>query len=296
MIDMLTPALRYAELGWRIHPCRPRGKAPLTASWPGDATTDPATITAWWRRWPAANIAVVCGAPGPDVLDVDVKAGRAGMALFEQARRAGLLRGAAALIGTPSGGLHVWFEGTDQSGGAVGADKALELKARGGYVLLPPSYVVDRDHGYAGQYELVERRNVAGRLDWAAVKELLDPPAQQIVKPRRARDPNHTRPGDDFNARATWSEILEPHGWRHLGEKGQVGYWRRPDKASGISATTNALGTDRLRVFTTSTTFDATSYSKFGAYALLDHGGDYRAASEALRGLGYGDDAAEAAA
>jgi hypothetical protein len=91
------------------------------------------------------------------VLDVDVKAGRDGMALYDRARHAGLLSGAAALIRTPSGGLHLWFEGTGQSGGAVGKGKALELKARGGYVLVPPSYVeID---AYAGRYELVERRD-----------------------------------------------------------------------------------------------------------------------------------------
>lgn len=170
---LLEAALAYAALGWRVHPCR-RDKTPLTPSWIRDATNDPATITAWWRRWPAANVAVVTGAPGPDVLDVDTKKGRPGMELFERVRRAGLLRGAAAIVRTPSGGLHVWFEGSTQTGAAVGAGKALELKACGGYVLLPPSYV--ETETYAGTYELVERRDTADRIDFAAVRRLLDPP------------------------------------------------------------------------------------------------------------------------
>jgi putative DNA primase/helicase len=166
--------------------------------------------------------------------------------------------------------------------------KVIELKARGGYVLLPPSYVDDIDRGYAGHYQLLERRETVGIINFAAIRRLLDPQPQVPAEPRRPRDPDATRPGDDFNTRATWAEILLPHGWVFLGQRGQVGYWRRPDKSTGVSATTNALGTDRLRVFTTSTVFEATSYSKFGAYALLNHAGDHHTAAEALRQLGYG--------
>ena len=180
--EMLTAALGYAAAGWRVHPCR-RDKTPLT-TWSRDATTDPQVITAWWRRWPWANVAVVTGAPGPDVLDVDVKAGRGGLELFERARRAGLLRGAAAIVRTPSGGLHIWFTGSDQRGGAVGRDRALELKAVGGYVLVPPSQTD------AGRYELVEWRPSAGRIDWAAVRRLLDPPrpTRWVASPQAGAD------------------------------------------------------------------------------------------------------------
>jgi hypothetical protein len=286
--ELLAAALGYAERGWRVHPCAPCGKQPLTRSWTHDASTDPKLIRRWWGQVRHANIAVACGTPGPDVLDVDTKAGRTGLALFEQARRAGLLRGAAALVRTPSGGLHVWFAGSDQPGGAIGADKALELKARGGYVLLPPSFVVDRDHGYAGRYEVLEHRDSAATVDFPAIRRLLDPPPQPKTTPARPRDPNATRPGDDFNARATWADILTPHGWVDAGRRGQVGYWRRPGKTTGVSATTNACGTDRLRVFTTSTCFEATSYTKFGAYTLLNHHGDHHTAAEALRQAGYG--------
>jgi hypothetical protein len=171
MGDLLGAALAYAALGWRVHPCR-RDKTPLTGSWKRDATTDPTTIRYWWARWTAANVAVCTGAPGPDVLDVDTKNGADGMELFDRARRGGLLRGAAAIIATPSGGLHVWFNGTSQTGGAIGARRALELKATGGYVLVPPS-VTD-----AGRYELTERREgAAGFIDWRKVRRLLDPPA-----------------------------------------------------------------------------------------------------------------------
>jgi len=189
--DMLAAALAYAEIGWPVFPCTPNGKVPIVAHGFKSATTDAGTITAWWARCPAANVAVATGAPGPDVLDVDVKDGRPGMALFDRARAAGLLHGAAAIVRTPSGGLHLWFAGTGQHGGAVGTGRAVELKAAGGYVLLPPSYVVDTEHGYAGRYELMERRDTVGVVDFGAVRRLLAPPPLAVPRARRGGRRGH---------------------------------------------------------------------------------------------------------
>ena len=92
------------------------------------------------------------------------------------------------------------------------------------------------------------------------------------------------RPGDRYNRRASWEEVLEPHGWKRLSTRGGESYWQRPDKqGSGVSATTNYQGSDLLYVFSTSTVFEAgRAYSKFAAYAILEHGGDFRAAAHAL--------------
>ncbi|MGI8925746.1 MAG: bifunctional DNA primase/polymerase [Tepidiformaceae bacterium] len=174
--DIVEAAYASAARGWPVFPCQPNGKAPLTSRGFKDATTDPATIRRWWGRWPDANLAVATGAPGPDVLDVDVKNDAPGLAMLERVRRAGLLGGASALMRTPSSGLHVYFHGTAQAGGAVGPGRALELKAAGGYVLVPPSYVIDEKHGIDGPYELLEERVSSAVLDWAAVRGLLDPP------------------------------------------------------------------------------------------------------------------------
>lgn len=289
-------ALEYAAIGWPVFPCRPNGKEPIGAACPNgvkNATLDPRRIRYWWTRWPDANIAVACGAPGPDVLDVDTKDGRAGLALFRQAWRAGHLRGATATIRTPSGGLHFWYAGTGQRGGAVGRDKALELKAVGGYVLLPPSRVVSVDYGYDGIYEVIEQAATEQVIDWTAVKQLLDPPpvpTRTIHQPRALG--GGLSPGADFNQRGDWPGVLLPHDWTFAGLRGAIGYWRRPGKKDGISATTNARGTDRLHIFTSSTAFDQTSYHKFAAYTLLNFGGltaaDFANATRELRTLGYG--------
>lgn len=108
------------------------------------------------------------------------------------------------------------------------------------------------------------------------------------------------RPGDDYNLKATWREILEPHGWRHVRNFGRAMGWVRPGKTTGVSATTGANDGDNLYVFSSSTEFETeTPYSKFAAYALLEHGGDFSRATSALRAQGYGgpmperDDTAE---
>jgi hypothetical protein len=107
------------------------------------------------------------------------------------------------------------------------------------------------------------------------------------------------RPGDDFNRRASWAEVLEPAGWKLLFERGGIGYWRRPGKDEpSHSATTGfcrAGDVSLLYVFSSAAApFEMEkTYSPFGAYTLLNHAGDYRAAARALAGKGYGKPRAE---
>lgn len=99
-------------------------------------------------------------------------------------------------------------------------------------------------------------------------------------------------PGDDYENKTSWSDILGVAGWTKLFTSGRTTYWRRPGKNQGISATTgNAEDRDRLFVFTSSTEFEQeTPYTKFGAYALLNHRGDHAAAASALRKAGHGSE------
>ncbi|MDH6460891.1 hypothetical protein M2302_001057 [Micromonospora sp. A200] len=222
---------------------------------------------------------------------------------------------------TPSGGLHILYRITDAP---VPGNTALarrpateaelataprerikvlaETRGEGGYVVVAPSHGPTHPTGLpwevtigrAGQVPTV---TAAEREQLHRVFRCLDrmpEPERQVDAPRvpRPRVDGSTSPGDAFAAQVDWPEVLEPHGWTevHRPGGGQVRYWRRPDKAVGISATTNARGTDRFHNFSTSAhPFDAEqSYSKFGAYALLNHGGDHSAAARDLARQGYG--------
>jgi hypothetical protein len=105
-----------------------------------------------------------------------------------------------------------------------------------------------------------------------------------------ARPAGSVSPLDDFAARTEWAAILTPAGWREHYQQDDITYWTRPGKTTGISASTNALGTDRLYVHSTAAAplDGGESYSKGGAYAVLHHGGDHSAAVRELAAKGYG--------
>jgi hypothetical protein len=179
MNPRLAAALRYAQADWPVFPCLPGQKAPATKHGYLDATTDPDKITWWWSRNPGRNLAIATGAPGPDVLDVDVHKQGSGFAAFNQLHRDGLLDGASAYIRTPSGGLHAYFAGSEQGNGRLPRHH-LDFRSKGGYVVAPPSHVNGR------HYELIKRADGHDGLDWAAVTGLLEPEPQQ--RPPRSGD------------------------------------------------------------------------------------------------------------
>jgi Bifunctional DNA primase/polymerase, N-terminal len=205
--DTLRQALACARQGWLVFPCQPGQKIPATGHGYLDATTDERQITRWFTAHPDRNLAVGTGAPGPDVLDVDQHgpAGN-GFAAFGRLRRAGLLDGAAAYVRTPSGGLHAYFTGTSQRSGHL-AGQHLDFRAAGGYVLVPPSQVDGQP------YQLVKTTEHRGRLDWAAVTQLLQPERHQQPAP-----PSHPRPDPDgdVDRLAGWVARLE-EGNRNAG-------------------------------------------------------------------------------
>jgi hypothetical protein len=292
MTTMLDAALAYAARGWPVFPCWPGRKNPATEHGVLDATTDPEKIRAWWTAKPDANVAIATGERSVDVLDIDIETDANGYEILAEIQRAGLLDGHGPMVRTRSGGLHVYFAGTSQRSSNARHTGPVDFKASGGYVLAPPSYVDEPDGKPSGTYELINDDNGDAILDWRLVGHILKPqPAFQ--QPSAARHAGSISPddraGDDYAARTSWEDILTPHGWRQIRQLGGgVRYWCRPGKTGPFtSATTRDDG--GLYVFSTSTPFDAeVPYSKFGAYTVLHHGGDYKAAASTLRAAGYG--------
>ena len=111
------------------------------------------------------------------------------------------------------------------------------------------------------------------------------------MAPEQDKNAGGIRPGDDYNRRTSWPEVLEPAGWTHVQTRDNVAHWRRPGKEGpGSSATTGFDGRDYLYVFSTNASpFEANrAYSKFAAYTMLHHQGDFRAAASYLASSGYG--------
>lgn len=69
-VDLRGAALRYAAMGWRVFPCKPKSKQPATEHGFKDATTSVGQIEAWWGSNPRYNIGV-CPPDGVVVFDLD---------------------------------------------------------------------------------------------------------------------------------------------------------------------------------------------------------------------------------
>src|SRR5918992_3641686 len=172
----------------------------------------------------------------------------------------------------------------------------IETRGNGGFIITAPSYGKVHPTGQPyrllhGGFDSIATITPEERAGLFELARTFDQMPRQIAPepPDKGAGKSGGRPGDDFNARADWGHLLESHGWRLVFERNGTGYWRRPGKDRGISATTNYQDSDLLYVFSTSTPFEELrGYSKFSAYALLEHGGDFKAAATALAGLGYG--------
>lgn len=152
--NMQTAALYYAaNLGWPVIPlhsvrggrctcgspsCTSPGKHPLTRHGVKDATTDPATVRDWWRRWPSANIGIATGkVSGFFVLDIDGQDGEETLATWqlEHGRLPDTLTSH-----TGSGGRHILFKTPGfpiQNKVRIGP--GVDIRGDGGYIVAPPS-------------------------------------------------------------------------------------------------------------------------------------------------------------
>ncbi len=167
--------------------CRRAGKHPrLKARRPGvggvhEATSDLGTVRRWWRRWPAANVAIRTGPGSFDVADVDGSQGVEALRaiLFE----AGGVLGSGPLARSGGGGWHLLFAPTGlgcqpptTAAGEVVA--GVDWRGRGGYVLVAPSR-----HPSGGRYRWVRPLGLELPEVPAALRALLTPPARPGTPP-----------------------------------------------------------------------------------------------------------------
>jgi len=205
---MVEWALFYAKAGLHIFPlhyihkesntctcnmpdCKSPGKHPMisNASWRDLATTNEETIKRWWSWWPEANIAVATGkASNICVLDFDNK--KDGLAFRQQ-----LLDESADLdktlqAATGGGGYHHFFLADRAEVGQRNAvdGKGFDIRANGGYVVLPPS-------GHLrGDYRWID--NITPDMDPDDFRDLILPTPEKIIpyvaKPERQKEKTET--------------------------------------------------------------------------------------------------------
>ncbi|MFU8855042.1 bifunctional DNA primase/polymerase, partial [Micromonospora sp. SL1-18] len=165
MPDLLTAALAYAERGWPVFMLgrskRPVANCPACPKADQDpthdqdacpcltchgfyaATTDPARVAAIVAAVPRGQLALRTGAAS-ELLVVDVDPAHDGAATLARLIAAGLTP-PTARVRTGSGGLHLYYRHPgrhmpcSQGKPGQGLGPGIDVKADGGYVVLPPS-------------------------------------------------------------------------------------------------------------------------------------------------------------
>ena len=161
--ELLTEALRLAAGGGMVLPlhsigsrgctcgrrsCPSPAKHPRLPNGLLGASSDRATIVAWWYRWPFANVGLRTGRVGRVgllVLDVDGAVGEQSCKALQRAH--GPLP-ATRWVRTGGGGWHAIFGHPDDhignSAGKLGP--GLDVRADGGFVVAPPSLHASGEH------------------------------------------------------------------------------------------------------------------------------------------------------
>lgn len=286
------------ELAMGLDPCQVDGHG----LW--DATTDQDRIDRWWSAWPNANIGIAVP-PGVLVIDVDPRSGGIETLKALADDWGAFVTGTLSTqTGGHSQGRHYYFawEGPLRKV-KRGELPGIDFKRLGGYVVAPPSRHPDTGEPYVWLTSV--RQRVSAPPSWLA--RVLAPVAEQAPPPRTPSvlgmvdqiEHQEQREIDSiadwFGEVTYWESILEPHGWAlHQGDGETNGsVWHAPGRSTKRSATVRH-GT--LFVWSTSTPFepsnagDPSGYTKFHAYAVLNHNGDRKAAARELydkRKAGY---------
>jgi hypothetical protein len=306
MTEVREAALAYAAAGYEVFPlhgklpfgncpaCEPRSShyRPHQANECGHelchglyaASSDPDRVGRWWAWRPKANI----GARVPaSLLVVDIDPRHGGLPRLAELERAHgpLPPTRASISGRGDGGQHRWFLHPGGQLTATRLGSGVDLKTSNGYVVLPPSR-----HPATGQpYTWAEPTLEPAALP-AGWRQLLAPPAPTPAthQPARLARGWGGDVAEAFNQATSWTQVLSPHGWTcpDPNPDADGARWRHPTATNPKSAT---IRHGLLFVYSAATPFQPTEagaphgYSKFRAYAVLEHGGDLRAAARTLR-------------
>jgi uncharacterized protein YdaU (DUF1376 family) len=192
--SMMETALDYAARGWFVFPlysplgngcscpkgkeCKNPGKHPRTLHGLNDASTYAGQVSAWWSKWPNANIGIATGKrSGLLVVDLDHHGDKNGEStLSALAEEYGSVPNTlTAKTGT---GVHLYFQypvqRTNCSAGKVG--EGIDVRSDGGYVVAPPSR-----HASGREYAWVNAEQPLAELPTWLRDRLVSPARQQKV-------------------------------------------------------------------------------------------------------------------
>jgi len=309
MHEVLSTALNYRACGLSVIPLELDGsRKPALRTW-DPYTAKLATereITDWFRD---GNHGIgIIGGPvsgGLEIIDLEsIEIAKAWQQRVKEAGGEALLK-RLLVVKTPKG-FHAYYR-CDEPGRnkdlarrpATEAElaakpelkyyKLIETRGDRGFVAAPgsppethpkkiPYKVVQGTHEAINKITMAEREVL---LD--AARSLNEWFAKAYAEPQPETTAKGDQPGDLFEAKATWAQILQPKGWR----QSAPGRWVRPggkrDSAMEI------LGGKKLWCFSSSVgelPFEQ-AVSKFATYAMLHHEGNFQKAAKQLAADGF---------
>jgi putative DNA primase/helicase len=129
-----------AREGWRLFPCRARGKSPLISDWPTKATTNEAQLREWAAQFPGCNWGAATGATsGIIAIDCD---GAEGTLWIERQRELHGDGWTSTRTSETARGKHLFFRTPNDitvrnSVGSIAP--GIDIRGEGGFVVVPPS-------------------------------------------------------------------------------------------------------------------------------------------------------------
>lgn len=319
--DQSSIASEYIAAGLSVIPLRLDGsKAPGVPSWGQyqKRQATPQELSQWFSR--QAGIGIIAGevSGNLEVMDFDGDADRIFPAWRESLSAS--VRAKLSVVETGGLGYHVLYR-CDQIEGnqkiAQPADTSgkvfIETRGEGGYVVGvgSPLEVHASGNPYVQTHgPVLPTINTITADDrwemWTAAQAFDEQSATTWLLERSERISRGIRlptnvpsnetdlaTWDDFKQRATWHEVLCPHGWTSP----DGDHWTRPGKSQGLSARVGkaADGTSILAVWSSNAGplsprigSDKRELNKFEVYKLLNHFGDASAAAKDTYSRGYG--------
>ncbi len=327
MTDDIVAVTESAWDAWRngcsVVPVRSDGSKTASVRWEEYQQRRPTEqeMTGWFG--PATAAAVICGPVSGGLVMIEMEGDDYSAGQWQHFRDAAVdalgedrwQAVAACVEMSPSGGPHLLIRCTETTvgnlklarrrTGPASVEVIMETRGAGGYTVIAGSvgHATGKPWSAAkgGYADIATVTAEELHLILDAARTLDEMPAPVIAPPKQTKAPKRYD-GDsvfdavvaDYNGRTTWAGVLAGFAeWAY--DRGTTSYWHRIGSQNETGMTTNATGNDTLIVFSTSTMFDcydgtgpAPSYDRFGAHAVLEHGGDRTEAMRALRDDGYG--------
>ncbi len=295
--NLVQQALLMSSVGISHIPIRVGTKAPAIR-WKRRQSRVPSLeeCHVFYRDQNVGGIAAVCGAVSGNLLCMDFDQPGAADEFEILCLEYGLndLIRQTVRTETPSLGNHLWFQCSDvvpnneKLARSMTGEVISEIRGEGGYAIIPPTPGYQLQRGYFDRMPLFHRAEVHLLLHIAALFDKYQIISPSVSKSRHSEARQHDNSNDVvnwYNSTTDYYDVLSKHGWKIESRHGKEWMWTRPGKDSGISATTNHQGKNRMYVFSTNALpLDGNrSYSPYAVLALLDYNSDWREAASALK-------------